>query len=125
MNTLIIDRNREFIKEKIMQVKTALCFIDHEKFLLQTHIVQTLRVDDEGNIWFLLIMPSIPDENINHFMINLTYYRKAFDFYLKVKARATIAEEESQGLMIDEKGKLTGYKKTMLVKAKIIEVNYT
>lgn len=106
------DQNLEFITEKIMQIKTALCVIEHEMFPVKTHIIQILYADKEGNIYFNMIKPLIGTEEIKKFAVNLTFYRKNFDYYIQLKAIATIENDDN----IDEHN--------MILKAKIMKVDY-
>jgi hypothetical protein len=110
------DENIAFLTNKIMQIKTALCYIEHEYFSLRTHIVQMLYSDDEGNLYFTLAKPLVGIEEIKKFGINLTFYRKNFGYYVQLKAIATVEPDHESASDNDDK--------YILIKAKITEAEY-
>jgi len=118
------DHNLQFLKEKILNIRSALCCIDCDAFSIRTHIIQTSDIDDEGNLYFRLIMPSIVTNDLKNFPVDLTYYRKSFSYYIKAKAIATILGNEHGFFEINENGKLQSITSNLAIKAKITEAEY-
>ena len=111
------EQNIDFLTEKIMQIKTALCYIEHEYFTLRTHIVQILYADNEGNLYFTLMKPLVGIEEIKKFGINLTFYRKNLGYYVQLRAVASV----EAGDVLNMENKDDHY---ILLKAKITEAEY-
>jgi len=118
------DLNLQFLKEKILNIGSAVCCIDCDTFSVRTHIIQTSDIDDEGNLYFKLIMPSIVTTDLKNFPVDLTYYRKSFNYYIKAKAIATIVNNEHGFFEINENGNLQSSTSTLAIKAKITEAEY-
>jgi hypothetical protein len=118
------DHNLDFLTEKIMMIRSALCCIECDSFSIRTHIVQTEWVDDEGNIYFKLLFPSSILTERKRFPLELTYYKKSFDYYMKVKAIGIIEDTENSLLQINEEGELQYNDVQVMVKAKIVDSSY-
>jgi|tagenome__1003787_1003787.scaffolds.fasta_scaffold20563811_2 hypothetical protein len=112
-----------FLKEKIEEIKIALFKADTDSLLqLPNNIVSTLKVDDEGYIWFFTscIKPYA------HYLdkelyVSLDYYRKENNCRLFIRGKAFI--ENSKEDMANEEKK-DGFDKIVLLKTKILKAEY-
>jgi len=111
------DQNIEFFITKILQVKTGLCCMDDESFVVRTHIVEVLYADDEGDLYFPLLKPLVMLADKKRFGITLTFYKKIYDYYVQLKADAVIEKDDSE----NESETRNPY---VLVKARITEADF-
>ncbi len=111
------DQNLEFLKTKIMQVKTGLCCIDDDSFVVRTHIAEVLYADSEGNLYFTILKPLLSLTDKKSFGITLTFYKKIFDYYVQLKADAFVEENED-----DKESEADN--PYILIKAKISEADF-
>lgn len=103
------DLHLDFLRSKIEAACTALCTLDHPAFWIKTHIIHTIKVDEDGHIWFKIMQPSSKVAiDLHSFSISLSYYKKKLGYSLKVDALATAFEDD--GLL--------------WIKAKIIKAEY-
>jgi hypothetical protein len=109
------DQNLEFLSNKIMQVKTGLCCIDDDSFVVRTHIVEVLYADNAGNLYFTVMKPLLSLTDKESFGITLTFYKKIFDYYVQLKAEAVIEKDDN------ENDTDNAY---ILIKAKITEAEF-
>jgi general stress protein 26 len=90
---MIQDLSLAFLAEKIKELENAL-FISESNALvnLPTHIVRISKVDEEGNIWFIIPKPTQVVESFSKEMpAKLDFFKKGKDFFLKISGVATIA----------------------------------
>jgi general stress protein 26 len=92
------DKNLQFIRNKILDTQVAL-FHCYTNSLLRIHntIIQTHKVDDDGNIWFFIPRPQqLISQFEQEFMVGLKYFRKGSDYSIHItgKARMLIDPEE-------------------------------
>ncbi len=95
MNTI---NNIGFITSRINQLQTA-AFHSHSKNVLQLNptIISTLKVDENGYIWFLLNKPvQKVTEFEKQFPVALNYYRKGEPFFLNVFGIARIVNDPEE-----------------------------
>ncbi len=87
----------QLIREKIYQIRSALMYsMSNDLVKISNNIVSVLRVDDEGQLWFLCKKPHYPVEQCEtSFPVRLVFYRKGISFYLEVSGKATIVKEEN------------------------------
>ena len=104
-----------FLQEKINEIKSALFFSEsNDVRKLPVSIVNILKIDDEGQIWFY-INTSLEclDTLKNGFPVHLDFFKKGKPFFLKVGGKGIICESE----IINDK--------TMkLVKMKMVTAEY-
>jgi hypothetical protein len=87
-----------FLRDRIQEIGSALFSnTGNTAFKLPTSIINVLRVDAAGNIWFFLHSPEwFMDETDKEFPAKLDFYRKGKPFYLQVSGQALIITEEQQ-----------------------------
>lgn len=86
------DGNLQFIRQKIYQLRSAIMYsMSNELVKIPNNIVTAIRVDDEGNLWFLAKRPSqFVSECEQNFPARLHFYRKGIRFFMEVSGKATI-----------------------------------
>jgi len=84
--------NLQFIREKIFELRSAIMYpMSNELVHLPNNIVTAVRVDDDGQIWFLVRRPvQSVSECEQVFPVMLKFYRKGVSFFLEVSGKATI-----------------------------------
>jgi len=90
--------NIDFITGKIKQLETALLHIYSDSLLkLPSSIIQTLRIDDEGNVWFVIDKPSQEiNEFDRQFYVGLNFYRKGAPFFLNTYGLARLVNDSAE-----------------------------
>jgi hypothetical protein len=88
------------LREKIYKIRSALMYsMSNELIKMPNSIVNVLRVDDEGQLWFLSKRPQYPvSEFEESFPARLVFYRKGISFRLEVSGKATIVKDEGENL---------------------------
>lgn len=91
------------IRQKIDGLKTAIMYSTSNDVLkLPTHIVHTLKVDDNGCLWFIVPKPS---QHItafeNKFPVELQYFKKGSPDVINVHGAAQIVTDEAAIAAID------------------------
>jgi len=119
-----------FIQHKIEELKHALFFSISESLLkIPTHIIEVLKVDEVGQIWFAIPKPS---QNIleldNSFGAKLDFFKKGKDFYLKIIGKAFIVndpEEMNSVIYVNDEIKDKARKnEIVLIKVRITHADY-
>ncbi|MBS1597736.1 MAG: hypothetical protein JST75_05895 [Bacteroidetes bacterium] len=119
-----------FIQHKIEELENALFFSTSESLLkIPTHIVDVLKVDELGQIWFAIPKPAQHlHEFDNSFGAKLDFFKKGKDFYLKILGKAFIVndpEEINTVIYINDDIKERARKnEIVLVKVKITHADY-
>jgi hypothetical protein len=120
------DKNLDFLKEKIEDIKIALFKTELNPGLqLPNNIIQTLKVDDDGTVWFFT---SCNGDHVKHidkpFYAYLSYQKKGSDCHLQLRGKATLVNTENEGLFsICNYAKGT-YGKLVLIKLKIMQAEF-
>ena len=93
MNT---DNNLDFIRQKIDIVKSAIMYsMSNDLIKLPNSIVNAVKVDDEGQLWFVCSRPALGmDYCSTSFPARLHFYRKGTFFHLEVSGRAEIVSTD-------------------------------
>jgi hypothetical protein len=117
-----------FITSKINELETAV-FHSHSNSVLNLNptIIRTLKIDDNGYIWFLVNRPAqTVTEFEKQFPVALNYYKKGAPFFLNVFgiARIVIDPEELACVAIDSEIKNGILSDKILLSVKISNVNY-
>lgn len=118
-----------FLQNKIQGIGSALFHsLSDAVMKLPTSIVTTLRVDDDGYVWFLINRPEQRLETFDlEFPARLQFYRKGKDYHLQIAGKATIINdpEELYGIIgLPEEIKTRAFVDMVLVKVKIEHAKY-
>jgi hypothetical protein len=91
---MIQDNNLEFIRTRIYDIRTALLYsLSDDIIKLPTSLISVLKVDDKGQIWFLMNRPQqAMEKDEQKFPARLQFYRKGKPFYMQVTGRACLVE---------------------------------
>lgn len=118
---MVNDTNLQFIREKVCELRSAIMYVTSNGLVkLGNDIVTALKVDDEGQLWFITNRPTHAEECEESFPARLLFYKKGVNFFLEVSGKATIVSTTyfSQG-----KGEPRGCK--VLVKMGMTNIEYT
>lgn len=90
------DTNLQFIKEKIYEIRSAVMYsMSNGLVKIPNSIISVLKVDNEGQLWFLCTPPAHNVEECECvFPARLQFYRKGKNFRLEVSGKATIMNNE-------------------------------
>lgn len=123
---MVNDTNLQFIREKIIQLRSAVMYVSSDELVkLGNDIVTAIRVDDEGQLWFVTNNPPQRVEECEQtFPARLCFYRKGLDFSMEISGKADIV---NYNYSYDHSGKEEGSKKSekVLVKLTMINIEYT
>lgn len=119
-----------FLQEKISDLRSALFFsLSNAVLKMPTTIVTALKVDDFGQVWFLV---NRPIQNIQEFdkefPSRLEFFKKGKSFHLKIMGKACIVndpEEVGGTVNISDDVKTKAMDNMVLVKVKIQNLEYT
>ena len=120
------DEHLRFVKQKIECIKIAFFIADTESILkLPNNIISTLRVTDDGFIWFFT---SYIGEYIQYldkeFYVSLDYYQKGNNCRLQIKGKAFIIDNDTEE-PLGMKDTIERSAKMILMKVKILKAEYT
>jgi hypothetical protein len=121
------DVNLQFIREKITQLRSAVMYDASDGLVkLGNDIVTAIRVDDEGQLWFVTNNPQHPVEECEQsFPARLCFYRKGIHFTLEISGKATIVNDDySYDYIVPDVDRAKKSKK-VLVKLAMINIEYT
>jgi hypothetical protein len=119
------DNNLSFLKSKIIQIKIAL-FKSESDFELQlpNNIIQTLRVEDDGTIWFFTTCNGNHARFMNRsFHASLNYYRKDTGCHLQLAGKACIINDVETEFAADNDFSTDAYT-SVLIKMKIMQAEF-
>jgi hypothetical protein len=120
------DLNLQFIRGKINQLRTAVMYsMSNSVLRLPNGIVSAIKVDDEGNLWFISRGP-LPQlqEYEQSFPARLCFYRKGYDFHVEVSGKATIVNNQYVVTSDKESPLERGDQKVLLVKMSMLNIEY-
>ncbi len=122
------DPNLQFIREKIDQLRSAVMYsMSNSLIKLPNDIVTAVKIDEEGNLWFLSHLPAQSlNECEQSFPTRLRFFRKGYDFYVEVSGKATIMKNNyyvSSPSSTFEKGGIRN-KRPLLIKMTMNNVEY-
>jgi len=129
MKEYTTQRNFQFIKAKINEIRSALfSFTDIDDVNYPTCIVSALRVDEDGGVWFLMNRNGykLVGETTNY-PAKLSFYRKGFPFTLNVSGKAEITrnpEKINQVIGMPASGSPLDTNEIMLVKMQMSKATY-
>lgn len=117
-----------FLKEKIQEIGSAIFFNQSESVLkLPTSIVETVKVDEFGLVWFYVQKPKQDLREFDkEFPVRLDFFRKGKNYFLQVEGKAWMVNdpEEINTLDILSAEEKTKMKDMVLVKVKIHKAEY-
>ena len=117
------DTHLQFISEKITGLKSAVMYsMSNSLVKLPNDIVTAVKVDKEGQLWFLTHHPlhSIKEcEQV--FPVRLHFFRKGYDYSVEVSGKATIVNNNSSDQFQSDN---TSLKNSVLVKMSMTNVEY-
>ncbi len=123
-----LNENFEIITEKIRQTKIALFKPElNSELMLPNNIIQVLKMDDNGNIWFFTSCSKRQAANINKtFYAYLDFHKKGTNARLMINGTAFIVDDDSdvQELITQSYYSNTVSPSLVLIKMKIMQAEY-
>jgi hypothetical protein len=118
------DTNLNEIRRKILRLRTAIMYsLSDDLLRVPNSIVTALRVDNEGQIWFVCEKPVLDiAEYDRSFPARLHFYHKGVFFHVEVSGKANIVEEDYTGYLPFE---MAGRGNLMLIRMTMNAVEYT
>ena len=117
-----------FLQEKIQEIGSAIFFNQSESVLkLPTSIVNTLKVDEYGYVWFFVQRPrQVLKEFETEFPARLDFFRKGKTCYLQVMGKGWVVSdpEEMNALVNLPESTVAALHDMVLVKVKIMRAEY-
>jgi general stress protein 26 len=109
-----------FLKEKIEEIKIALFKTDTDSLLqLPNNIISTLKVDDDGCIWFFTSCVKPYAHHLEkELYVSLHYYRKENNCRLFIRGKAFIEKDDG------DSASENSFDKIILLKTKIQQAEY-
>src|SRR5690349_853568 len=95
---MLTENNLTFLSEKVQELRSALFFNTSNAVLkLPTCIITTLKVDEAGQIWFLVHRPEqYLHEFDKEFPARLEYFQKGKRFFLHLSGKAYIITDPEE-----------------------------
>lgn len=120
----MIDANLNEIRRKILKLRTAIMYsLSDDVLKFPNSIVTALRVDNEGQLWFVCQKPPMNISEYDHsFPARLHFYHKGVFFHIEVSGKATIAEENYSGYLPIE---MPAKENLMLIRMSMNSIEYT
>jgi len=120
------DRNLDFLKEKIKEIKIALFKTElNPELQLPNNIIQTLKVEDDGTIWFFTSSNGNHVQQIDKsFYAYLSYQKKGSNCHLQLSGKATLVKHDDEGLFSICNYSKGTYGRLVLVKMKIMQAEF-
>jgi hypothetical protein len=122
------DTNLQFIREKISQLRNAVMYVSCSGPLkLGNNVVTAVKVDEEGQLWFLAnYPPQLAEECEQSFPARLSFCKKGVQFFMEISGKATIVNNNYSYDQADP-GKENGSQnfKKILVKLDMTNIEYT
>ncbi|MEO7263501.1 MAG: pyridoxamine 5'-phosphate oxidase family protein [Ferruginibacter sp.] len=121
-----IDENLGFLKSKIDDIKIALFKSEiNSELQLPNNIIQTLKVDDEGHIWFLTSCSGNHKQHIDKsFYAYLDYYKKGTECRLQLGGKAILVDDEEDAFLSMSNYSKSTVNRLVLIKMKIMQAEY-
>ena len=128
INHVMIQNNLEFLQAKIQELRSALFYNTSNAVLkLPTSVVQALKVDEAGQVWFLVNRPEqYLHEFDRTFPAQLNFFKKGTRFYLQVRGKAFIVTDpdELKEVNISDDIRKKAMNHEVLIKFKIMHAEY-
>ena len=120
-----------FLKEKIQEIRSAIFFnLSQSVLRFPTSIVEALKVDDLGFVWFCIQKPKQDlREFDNEFPVRLDFFKKGKNYFLQVEGKAWIVNDPEEINMLSSWDTIPGGEgqkmdNMVLVKVKMIKAQY-
>jgi hypothetical protein len=113
------DTNLQFIREKINQMRSAIMYSSIDDVIrLPNNIVSAVKVDEEGQLWFVCDRPVyLPEQYSSSFPARLHFYRKGKFFHIEVSGPARIVNNVQHDSILSEN--------RLLIKMEMRNIIYT
>ncbi len=120
------DTHLTFLRDKIMETKVALFKSEtNSELTLPTNVIQTISVDEDGNIYFFTSCNGNFAKNIDHpFYAYLDYHKKGYGERLCISGKAIIVKEENEEIEPEKNIYGITEKSIVLVKMKIMQAEF-
>lgn len=118
-----------FLQEKIREIGSAIFFNQSNSVLkLPTSIIQTLKVDDLGFIWFYMQKPKQDLREFDkEFPVRLDFFKKGKNCFLQVTGKAWMVNDPEEMNTLDalgEEEKQQRVQDMVLIKVKVLKADY-
>lgn len=120
------DTHLSFLRGKIMDTKVALFKSEiNSELSLPTNVIQTISVDEEGNIYFFTSCNGNFAKNIDHpFYAYLDYHKKGYGERLCISGKATIVRDENEEIEPEKNIHGISEKSIVLIKMKMMQAEF-
>ena len=122
------DSNLQFIREKIYALRSAIMYsMSTELVKLPNNVVTAIKVDDEGQLWFLSKRPlQLVSECAQVFPARLKFYRKGIEYSMEVSGQAEIVNPvvNLSSPEYDTERMNTTSQKPVLVRMSMLNIEY-
>ena len=122
------DLTIHFLQGKIMELQSALFFMESESVLrLPTQVISAEGINDKAQIWFMISRPS---QNLhefdNEFPVKLDFFKKGKEFFVKLQGTASFVHntEECTWFVSKELIRQMKDRNLVLVSVKIQHADY-
>jgi hypothetical protein len=123
------NQQMNFLQDKIREIGSAIFFNESDSVLkFPTSIVNTLKVDDYGYVWFFIQKPK---QNLREFdaefPVRLDFFKKGKTHFLQVSGKGWVVtdpEELSSVVALPEDAKQVAMNEMVLVKVKMMKAEY-
>lgn len=87
-----------FLKEKIQEIGTAIFFnLSNSVLKLPTSIVETIKVDDFGFVWFYIQKPKQDLREFDkEFPVRMDFFKKGINYFLQVEGKAWVVNDPEE-----------------------------
>jgi hypothetical protein len=124
----MIDKNLQFIINKIVDIKVALFHCQTKSVLkMPSSIITTYKVDDDGTILFFMPRPKqLISQFEKEFPVGLNYFRKGLNYYMNIYGIARIVNDPEELHEYDFTAEEVerALHKDVLVNVKILKADY-
>lgn len=129
MATSTTNQQLNFLQEKILEIGSAIFFNLSDSVLrLPTSLVNTLKVDDFGFVWFFVQKPRQElKEFETEFPVRMDFFRKGSGCFLQVNGKGWVVTDPEEMNAFDglpQDAKKTAMNEMVLVKVKIMRAEY-
>ncbi|HVG12721.1 MAG TPA: hypothetical protein VM843_06925 [Flavisolibacter sp.] len=118
-----------FLQEKIQQIGSAIFFNQSDSVLkLPTSLVNTVKVDDYGYVWFFVKKPAQQIQEFeNEFPARMDFFKKGVDYFLQVSGKGWVVSDPEEVYTFFELHKdlsVSVMDGAVLVKVKMMRAEY-
>ncbi len=117
-----------FLQEKIREIGSAIFFnLSNSVLKLPTSIVETVKVDDFGFVWFYIQKPRQDLREFDkEFPVRMDFFRKGKNYFLQVEGKAWMVNDPEEINTLDNLSEEEKKKNAemVLVKVKLLKAEY-